>query len=359
MNQIYLSVALRSFALSLISLFVPMYLYSELGYSLQETLAFYIIFSVTLAVTSPFAAKFASKFGLKHSILLSVPFQVAYFYLLYQLASVSIPLGLIATLEGFALAFFWMGMHLEFRKISHRGHRGEEVGKRQAVMILATLVGPLVGGTMIKFVGFGVVFIIASIALLISAVFLFASKERHVKYHFSVKSLWSESYFKNSLFFTYRGIWVMANAVLWPLFIFITLNDYLSLGVIGTIAGLASAILSLVMGKVSDTKINKRGIIRFVAPIEAITWFFRGFLTTFMGFLGISVLQSIVYGARAAPMGALVYDQAKGNPVEFFITREIFISLGRVFVLSVILISVNYIPAFILVGLSSFAVFLF
>lgn len=358
-NQIYLSVALRSFALSLISLFVPMYLYSELGYSLQETLAFYIIFSVVAAITCPFAAKFASKYGLKHSILLSVPFQVSYFYLLYQLSSVNIPLALIASLEGLAIAFFWMGMHLEFCKISHKKHRGEEVGKRQAAMVLATLAGPLAGGAMIKFFNFGVVFVIASLMLLLSAAFLFLSKERHVKFKFSVKSLWTGSYFKNSLFFTYRGILVAANAILWPLFMFITLNDYLSLGVIGSIAGLATAILSLIMGKISDTKISKRSIIRFVAPIESITWFFRGFLATFSGFLGISIVQSIVYGIRSAPMGALVYDQSKSNPVEFFVTREIFICLGRIFVLSVILISMKFVPAFILVGLSSFAVFLF
>ncbi len=200
-NQIYLSVALRSFALSLISLFVPMYLYSELGYSLQETLAFYIIFSVVLAIVSPFAAKFASKYGLKHSILLSVPFQVFYFYLLYQLKSINVPLALIASLEGFAIAFFWMGMHLEFSKISHKKHRGEEVGKRQAAMVLATLAGPLAGGAMIKYFGFSIVFIIASIILLSSAAFLFLSKERHAKFKFSVRSLWSKNYFKNSHFF--------------------------------------------------------------------------------------------------------------------------------------------------------------
>jgi len=358
-NQIYISVALRSLAISLISIFVPMYLYSELGYTLAETLGFYMFYAVIFAISTPFTAKFACRYGLKHSILLSVPFIITYFFLLNQLVSMAIPLVFIASLLSLGISFFWMGMHLEFNKISHKKHRGEEVGKRQAVAILATLLGPLIGGALIKYVNFQIVFVLASAILLISALFLFASKERHVPYHFSVKSLWDKRYWRNAVFFTYRGMFAMTNGVIWPLFIFISLGDYLYLGLLGSIAAIIMAILVIVSGKISDHKLKKKTVIKWVVPFESLSWIIRGFFATFGGFLGITFFHSITYGIMAAPMAAREYNHAQNNPVEYFITREIFICLGRILVLSFVLLTSSFLASFILVGGASFLALLF
>jgi len=45
LTQVYLAMAIRSFALSLTSLFVPLYLYKELGYTLEQTLLFFVFYS--------------------------------------------------------------------------------------------------------------------------------------------------------------------------------------------------------------------------------------------------------------------------------------------------------------------------
>lgn len=357
-HQVYLSMALRSLAISLISIFVPMYLYSELGYTLSETLGFFIFFAVIMAVATPFAAKFASQYGLKHSILLSVPFQVAFFFGLHQLKTIPIPLYVIATLEGLAVSFYWMGMHLEFKRVSHRKHRGEEVGKRQAIATLATLFGPVIGGALIKFVSFGVVFLLASVLLAFSALFLFASKEKHVPYRFSVKSLFDKRHWRDASYFTFRGVWVIAHAVLWPLFMFAVLKDYFSLGIIGTIAGLSTTILLLTFGKLSDKKISKRKLVRWVTPFEAVTWLIRGFFTTFGGFVFVSLFQSLTLGLRSAPMVAIEYNRAKKNPVEFFIVREVYICVGRILILTLVLLTAKIVPGFILTGLASLSMFL-
>ena len=42
LTQVYISSAIRSFAISLIGLFIPLYLYVERGFSLQQTLYFFI-----------------------------------------------------------------------------------------------------------------------------------------------------------------------------------------------------------------------------------------------------------------------------------------------------------------------------
>ena len=55
--QIYCSLGIRTFALSLVALFIPLYLHFELGYSMQQTLLFYLVYAVIFAIASPIAVQ--------------------------------------------------------------------------------------------------------------------------------------------------------------------------------------------------------------------------------------------------------------------------------------------------------------
>ena len=101
LNQLYLSLAVRAFAFSIISLFVPAYLYGELGYSLTQVFTFFIVYALTLAFSSPFFILFSTKIGFKHTIMLSIPLQMGYFYLLHILAESSFSLFWVAFVLGF------------------------------------------------------------------------------------------------------------------------------------------------------------------------------------------------------------------------------------------------------------------
>ena len=201
LNQIYISVLLRSFAISLISLFIPIYLYKEAGYSLEQTLLFFIFYSVIFAISTPLVAKFSAHFGVKHTILSSVPLFLLFTLLMYLLPKYNIPLVILSAVLGLYVAFYWMGLHLIFYYDSDRKHRGEEFGKRQVLTIIGSTLGPLCGGLMIKFIGFYSIFLLTSILLLFSALFLFLSKENHIKYHFSLNSLLDKKHWLDSLFF--------------------------------------------------------------------------------------------------------------------------------------------------------------
>lgn len=352
-SKIYLAIAIRSFALSLVSLFVPIYLYVDLGFSLRSTLGFFIFYSVIFAIFTPLAAKFSSKFGLKHSILLSVPFQIIYLLLLYQLGTYNIPLTLIATFLGLSMAFFWMGMHLEFKQTSHKNKLGEEVGKAQGIAVLSTLSGPLIGSLIISYFSFNVAFTASAILLFFSALPLLVSKDKHVPYNFSIRSLVSKKYLTVSFFYTYRGAWVAASRVLWPLFIYLSLKSYLSLGLLGSISGLITALLMMFVGKRSD-KIGKKRIISWAVPFESFSWMIRGLCSTFNGFLGVILFQSLTYGVLSSPLAAKEYELAKGNPIEYFITREVYLCIGRILILSFVLLTGSFVASFWLVGFGSF-----
>ncbi|MBT6774316.1 MFS transporter [Candidatus Woesearchaeota archaeon] len=358
LTQVYISSAIRNFAISLISLFVPLYLYKELGYPLEQVLYFFIFYAVVFAILSPLAAKFSARYGLKHAVLVSVPLYLLFVLLLYFLPVVKIPLMVISGLLGASQAFYWMGMHLVFTRASDHKHRGEEFGKRKSVSILAAMFGPLIGGILIKYTGFKSVFILTSLLLFSSALFLFLSKENHVRYHFSIRSLIDKRQWRNALFFTARGSQVIASGVIWPMFIFLILDDYLSLGLVGFFLSGISAVLVFFIGKYSD-HYSKRKIVRWVAGFESVSWFIRAAVTTVGHVFGATIFGAFTFGVIEAPLGAMEYDKAKENPANYFVNREIFLCFGRILLLIFVLMADSLSGGLIFNGFANLMVLLF
>ena len=357
LNQIYLSVAFKSFAISLVSLFVPIYLFKELNYSLAQTLFFFIYYSLAFGVSTPISAKFSARFGIKHSILVSVPLYLLFVLALYFLPIYRIPLFIPGCILGFSMSFYWIGLHSVFYKASDHKHRGAEVGKRTSISIFATMLGPLIGGVMIKYLGFQLVFLLASVLLFSSAFFLFLSKDKHIRYHFSLRKIFIRKHWENSVFFISRGSRVMVGGVIWPLFIFSILGDYFSLGIVGSVTAGVSAILIWVMGEYCDHA-SKRRIIRWTVGFESLSWFIRAAVTTVTGVFGATIFGSVVHGLIESPMGALEYNIIKGNMAYYFVSREVFINIGRILLIAVVLVSDSLMGGMIFNGVISFAALL-
>ena len=357
LKQIYLSTAIRSFATAIVGLFVPLYLHHDLGYSFQQTILYYVSMSLFFAVFTPIAAKFSSKYGLKHSILVSIPFYILTLVALHLLKFYPIPLILIGLIGGVSVAFYWMGMNLLFFLNSDQDHRGAEVGKNMAFRIVGISAGPLLGGLIISYFGFLAAYITSGVLFLLSGLILFLSSEDHIKYHFKFKQIINKDHWKDSLFFMGRGAEVMSNGVIWRLFIFFILGSYLSLGVVGTILSGVSAILVIIVGKISDKK-DKRKMVRTSSIFETLAWIFRSLVQTTTHIYIATIFASIVNGIRKSPLMALEFDKAKDEAASYFVSREISMCLGRMLVLMIALM-INMKTSLIFQGLVVLLSFIF
>ncbi len=358
LTRVYLSMALRAFALSLISLFIPLYLYAELGYSFNQTIGFFIFYSVILAITSPIAAKFAARYGVKHTVLVSVPLYMLFVLFLYLLSFYSLSLLLISALAGASISFYWMGMHLVFHHASHRNHRGEEVGKRGSATIIGSVLGPVVGGGIISIAGFGAVFSVVLAVLLLSIIVLWGSTENHVTYTFSVRSILDRKHWKDSLFFVSRGTHVIAEGVIWPLFVFVILGSYISLGAMGSLLSVVSIALLWSVGKYSDHA-NRRRIVRITTVFDSVVWIVRGIVTTAGEVFAMTGIAALTHGIRESPLGAMEYDKARGQVAAYFVSREIFVCLGRILLLTMVLLTNSLSGGLLFQGIINLAALLF
>lgn len=358
LSHISVSLMLRFFAVSLISVFIPLYLYKELGYSFTQTLLFFIFYSIIFAIFTPLAASFAARFGVKHAVLFSLPFYVAFLILLSVLKTLPVPLVVLSTLMGISLAFYWMGMNLLFYQASDHSHRGEQVGKNSFYKITATVIAPVLGGFLITWFNFQVVFVLACMILMTSAIVLFLSKESHIKYHFSFRDVLSKDHWKNSIYFSSKGTEAMATGVLWPLFIFTILGSYFTLGIAGAVMGGGSAVLMWVAGRYSDHK-DKAHLVHVLTLFESVSWIASGLVATPFHVFAVSALAALVTGVRQPPLEAMEFDKARGHAVSYFVSREIFICLGRIFILVFVLMINNVQGGIFFHSLMSLTTFLF
>ena len=97
LNELYTSIAIRAFAISLIGIFIPIFLY-QLNYSFSQIFLFFGLIALFNLIFLFPSAKFASKYGLKHGMLLSIPFLIVFFLLLFSLDDFNWPLTFIAAL---------------------------------------------------------------------------------------------------------------------------------------------------------------------------------------------------------------------------------------------------------------------
>lgn len=329
LNELYVSVAIKSFALAISGIFIPIYLL-KLDYTLTAVLLFYVILSVAHIVCIVPAAKIASKYGFKHAILFSTPFLIIFYILLFSLDSVRWPLYALASIHGIYTSLYWVGFHIDFAKFSKTKQRGKEVGISRIFMYVARALGPLIGGLIIALSNFQVVFIIVPILLIISVIPLFFSKDVHVPIKFSIKQIFVKQKVRDSIALIGNGIESGAQYTIWPIFIFFTiLNNVTALGFVHTLSFVFSLIATLFISKFVDAK--RRTVLKIGSIANGIVWGLRTFVKTASHVFFIDSIYGITSAAAIIPFEALSYDKAsKSNIVKYTIFREIFLYIGRI-----------------------------
>jgi len=352
LSEVYITHIVKSFALALIGVFIPAYLI-KLGYPIQSVFYFYLYWALCLLMAVVFITKLYTKIGIKHSIFLSMPIFILYFLLLYSLETYSWNLFFIAAVSALANSFYWPAFHIEFIRSSDRKHRGEELGTMNILAQLTVIFAPLLGGVIIFYLGFKVLFGLVALLLLFSPIALFFSKEVYTPVEFSLKYLFHKEHLKNFSVFFVEGVIHYVESVIWVVFIFLILKSFISLGFLTTIIILFTTSITFILGRLSDI-ISKRKLMRIGIFSSSVIWFFKTMANSFVHFSIINSLFGMAFTFLSVPYTALFYNKAaKHRPAEFVVFREVCLALGRVVIMLFIILTGSFIGSFIIAGFSS------
>jgi MFS family permease len=358
MNELYLSVAIRSFAISMIGIFIPIYLL-QIGYQLQEVFWFFIVVSLTQIFFAIPAAHIASRFGFKHSILFSVLPLILSIAGFYSLEQFSWLFYLVAVLVGFAGDLYWISYHIDFSLFSDHDHRGREVGMAQVAALLFHVLGPIMGGYLLVSSGFHILFLMVSVLLVVSVVPLFFTEDRHQPWKLSLRELFKNQSLRDAVVFMAHGIEIGAGLIVWPIFIFYSvLNDYSALGFITSLSLFLSLIFTFAVGSVSDGR--KRLVLRIGTILNALVWMGRYLVQTVFQVAFVDSLYGASQTLIRIPFNAMTYDKAnKVDIVKYVVSREIAVHTGRIVLFSGLLFFVPLGGSLIIVGAISLLYLIF
>ncbi len=360
LHELYITEIIRSFSISFISVFIPIYLLT-IGVTLSTVLLFMAVQWTFQGFTSPLVCKVASKIGLKHSIVTSIPLYIIFLFFLVVYPNTSLYYLLpIAAIGGLSSSFYFVSLNSEFVKNVHRINEGVETSHLIAYPLIASIAAPLLSGYLLGFTEFNIVFSIAIALLVVSALPLFMSKDykRFFKYKLSdFKILLRKKY---ALYFFSEGLYSLTANLIWPIFIFLTFKDFIYVGLVSAISGAGVSIFILVSGKLAD-KFNRKTIMRIGAITYSLTWFARYFITTQLEIFILSFLAGVTVTLISVPLFARFCEVGKKNNILAAASfREFWLSLGKVIplILLVLLAVSNIEYMFIVSGLFAL-VFLF
>lgn len=311
LTELYASSAIRGFALTLIAIFEPIYLYIIFDHSFFKTFLFVGVSYLLTGLWVPFGGKILSRIGVKHTMLISLPFVFVYYLGLWQYEILG---SFIVVLPLFFAAYtvlYWVPFHFDFARFSDHKQRGRQMSYRYIILSAVASVAPFIGGFVIQRSGFPMLFAIVLSLLFASMIPLFLSKEIHGVYH--------DSYFKTfgglfkrenrskMLGFASAGTEIVIQAKIWPLFLFTIAISFEALGGIMTASLIIGMLFFFYIGRLSD-RIGTRRLLFIGGILNAVLWPIKVFVATPLNAFLAQTLHSFGRSAVHIPFGALFYD---------------------------------------------------
>lgn len=340
LNEIFISVFLMNLAESMISLFVPIYLYS-LGYSVVHILLFFLIGNIGNVLFSLPVAKVVSRIGAKHSVLISVPFLVAYYFGLQVLPAHSwlfyiLPIGIT-----FRSLLYNFGFELNFIDHADKKRIGRELSTMAILSVIASVLSPLVAGLVISAFGYQTVFASGSIILAISCLPLLISRDSHPKVNFTARDLteFFSSHGSKGLILSFTGYAIESSIgrTIWPIFLIIILGVAQKVGYVAAASTfLAIAVLALA-GRLSDY-FNSRKLLNFATALYFFGWLGCLFADTAFKIFFINSYKNISERFLQLPWSSCFYKLIERNSYfQMVVARDLIYNISRTLILPLIM----------------------
>lgn len=345
MSKIYIYQAMLTLAKSMIGIFIPIYLY-KLGYSIIDILLYTIGQSLIYLILIPISTKIIQKIGFKYTILLSTPIYLIHLTTLNFLSSSPIFFHLAWISFGVYTAIFWPAMHSEIALNGSNKHRGSQMGTLQIIITIVATLAPFIGGTFLEISSYWNLLILITTIIILGTIPMLLSKDVKIqKFEFEfkdyIKLIKNKKVNNSKIAFASEGIEWLLNITIWPILVFILLNQsFLKLGILLTIVSIISIIIILYIKKILDKK-DKNKILKIITKIMSLNWmlkssilFFGSFFLYFIETIGklIQTLFNISYSS-------IFYNNAKKiGYMDYIILRELYLhGTKTIFVLFIII----------------------
>jgi MFS family permease len=357
LHEIYFNQVIETFAISLISIFIPIYLL-ENGFSVLDSFTFMLVYWGAMFLFTPIAAEISSKIGFKHTIIYRAPLLIVFFSTLLLIQYLSSIILFIALLGGFSSILYWVSTNAEFVKNTSDGNQSKQIGYLNALPQISATIAPLISAFILTVLGFPILFAIVISLVIVSQIPFLLTGDYKEKFS-ARKGEWLFLDRRFFLLFLIQGVIFSNEFLTWNVFIFQKFG-LISMGLSATLFGAGMAVFTFLVGNVSSNSRRRRNILILGALGYTLTCILRISTTTPLEAILISLLAGICTTMVSLPIYAEFCGRAKKDGVINWVTfRDVWLASGRVtFVLlacaALLLDSQNYFAiSFFLAGMFS------
>ncbi|MFH0804574.1 MAG: MFS transporter [Patescibacteria group bacterium] len=341
--ELYWSVGLMSIGTSAVTLFEPIFLFS-LGYPLHRIMLFYMMVYGLYTMLLPFGGRIIGRVGFEHAILYSQFFLIAYYVLLFGVSQSPALFYIAPFVFAVQKSLYWPAYHADFATFSSDSQRGREVGSMQTLGMLLSIVGPFIGGALVAWGGFAALFVVAASLFICSAVPLLKIKEIHSTAPFSYRQVFRQLVDREHRrgFFSYLGFGEeLIVLVVWPIFIFTVIHDYLAIGSLVAVATLVTGLVTLLIGRISD-RYSPQTILRFGTIFYFCSWIFRSVTKFGWQVLAFDTVSRVGKSTLVVPLESMTYGSArKLGTLEYTVFFEQSLAIAKLLAASLVLLLVS------------------
>jgi MFS family permease len=328
------------------AVFLPIFLYEILGKNLTYLgLYFLISYFLSLFFTillTPSLNKFGFKKALQTSTLIGVFYYLAIFLLKEN--NIWLILPVVIFLVTFWRFLYWIPYNIDFAKFTNIKDRGKEIGFIEAMLSLIGIITPVIAGFVIVQFGFNWLFLIGCLIFFLSFFPLIKLPKTREKLTWNRKDIVKKVFLKKNrklaFFFFLDGAETVLGVFVWPIFVYELLEgNYLEIGFIASLVVLFTMVLQLTAGKLVDK--NKGKVIKTGGICYAIGWFLKIFATTSLHIFLFDALHQFTKVFYRIPLDTLVFETAfkqKHLIDEFNVFRQVCLFLGRIAMVSLVIV---------------------
>lgn len=360
-SALYITNTIRTFALSLVGIFTPIFIFQlenktvllddQILNGIVWVLLYYVARHTTFLTSLHVLTNVMfQRLGFRYSILLSQLFLSLWAVILFVSSFNPYLLFLGAIFSGLEMHFYWVPYHIFFiRKLGHHGdHYGREAGILYFLVRSVSAIGPFFGGIMISLFGFNPLFIAAIFLILASAIpIMLELRETTHRAHDGntiIKNfLLDRKHLHTTIGFVGQGIDDIIYVVFWPILLFILLDEFTEIGFLSGITLFASSLMALAVGKFV-AKFGSKKVHSWGSLSVAVFHLLRLFLMNPFTIYIVDLLDKMVSSFYSLPILSKTYDIAQGHDDSDFIIYREYALHGAIIV--ILLLSIGFVTLF-------------
>ncbi|PLX22011.1 hypothetical protein C0584_00580 [Candidatus Parcubacteria bacterium] len=335
-NDLLMADVLRLLALSMISLFVPIFLI-ESGFSIFHIAFFELGIFLATVPMHYFILSNINNWGVKRTLTSSYFVNILFYIVLFCTDILFSKIGMILflVLLGFlnvvAITLYWTAHHVYFISSVEKENAGKKLAIMSSIPTMVAIISPFLGSILITNFNFQASFVVSSLFLLIASFFLFFSEKiQPINVNLNIREIFDRRGYRKNIIYVIQGMGYSSTGLIWPLLLFYLSVKLISMGVLYLFSNLAYAIIANFSGRIID-KNGSHKIVRIGAAGHGLSMILRAFATTIISLTTFQTMGGIFGGLVHLSLNAGFFRWSKDDVANRIMNREVYLHVGRFF----------------------------